>query len=189
MAVRTMYVTDIYENELTGYMPTAFAPSDATTAASIVDRADSSPRRTAKCTNAKDAMPMPTRPPPRARSKWRMNDVVAAGTSAVPRKRLRISNSARIVRSLTPPSAIADAMTYRMRKPGRRIGPRNHRSNSSRNGDIQLRRRQPAVAAAERRTSPRGRRHAATPRARSRGFSRPRYAQIRPWRSLLNGSR
>jgi hypothetical protein len=83
MAVRTMYVTDTYQNEPTAYMPTVFAPSDATTAASIVHRAHRSPRRTAKCTNAKDAMPMPTRLPPRACSKWTINDVVAAGTSAV----------------------------------------------------------------------------------------------------------
>ena len=117
MAVRTMYVTDTFQNEPTAYMPRAFAPSDATTAASIVHKAHRSPRRTAKCTKAKDAMPMPTRPPPRVCSKWRINDVVAAGTSAVPRKRLCTSNSARIVKSPTPPSAIAVATTYRMSKP------------------------------------------------------------------------
>ena len=45
MAVRTMNVTDTYQNEPTAYMPTAFAPSDTNTAASIVHGAHRSPRR------------------------------------------------------------------------------------------------------------------------------------------------
>lgn len=70
---------------------------------------------------------MPTRPAPSACSKWRINDVVAAGTSAVPRKRSCTSNSARMVKSPTPSSAIAVATTWRMNRPVRRIPSRYHR--------------------------------------------------------------
>ena len=67
MAVRTMYATETYQNDPTAYIPTAFAPSDAITAASIAHRAHRAPRRMPKCTNASDARPMPTSPPLRKR--------------------------------------------------------------------------------------------------------------------------